>query len=102
MARLLGCLMLAAGLAVAGEAPEKLTGAELETLLRLRAEAAEARVAHLALEMQARERGQAAQAAVERLEAFATQKAGDSGCVLQADGGWQCPPKAEAKDEGGK
>lgn len=98
---LFGLLTMAA---FGAEPPPALVGDELVQLMRLRAEAAEARVAHLTAVNQAQERIREAdklalnaQAAAQAIERFAVEKAGDSGCVLQPDGGWECAEKVNGE-----
>lgn len=117
--RLILILALAMGSAVAADgesgdrlvsqspsaAPSALEGAELAEMMRLRAEAAEARVAHLAAVNQAQEKireadrlSRAADDAAARMEAWARERAGESGCVLQPDGSWEC--EEGSRDQG--
>lgn len=103
MRTILAVLVMAAGLLAAepAEKPAELQGEDLTTLMRLRAEAAEARATVLQAEKTARERlaqmeAEAAEAG-RRLEAFAAEKAGDSGCLLTPVGGWQCEEDVNRK-----
>ena len=94
MWRLVLVLVMAVGLAGAAP-PERLEGPEREELLELRAVAAEARVQHLAALRQVEQLASAADEAIKRLEEFAKAKAGESGCALLPDGGWDCPPEKD-------